>query len=135
MRADDTSRVYLTPPISSKGVWFEGLCLVYCRNCAGFTSMCLLKCGFISMVIVIVLSDALLASLIVQLEPGQVLPPAEKLKGKILIKDKLMRKKGESTSNFSSLQRGASVNMDSITEEAKKQVSDGTESPLSTVTG
>ena len=64
-----------------------------------------------------------------------MLPPPEKLKGKILIKDKLMRRKGESSSNFSTLQRGASMTMEAISEEGKKQSSEGTESPLPTVPG
>ena len=60
------------------------------------------------------------------------LPPPEKLKNKILIKDKLMRKKGES---MSTLQRGASLNMDPTDESSKKTFSDGTDSPLTTVQG
>ena len=65
------------------------------------------------------------------------MPPLERLKGKILIKDKLIRKKGESSSNFSTLQRGSSMTMDAIQEEVckKQQASDGAESPLSTVAG
>lgn len=70
-----------------------------------------------------------------QLEPGVALPPPEKLKRKIIIKDKLMRKKGESTSNFGTLQRGASINIESISEEGKKPPSEGTESPLPTLNG
>lgn len=64
-----------------------------------------------------------------------MLPPAERLKGKILIKDKLMRRKGESSANFNTLTRGASLNMEAIPEEPKKQTSDEAESPLPTVTG
>ena len=70
-----------------------------------------------------------------QLEPGHVLPPAERLKGKILIKDKLLRKKGESTANFNTLTRGSSMNMEAIPEEPKKSISDGADSPMATVTG
>ena len=64
-----------------------------------------------------------------------MLPPPEKLKKKILIKDKLMRRKGESTSNFGSLQRGASMNMETISEEVKKPAAEGAESSMPTVTG
>ena len=58
------------------------------------------------------------------------LPPPEKLKGKILIKDKLIRKKGET----GTLQRGASINLDSMQEEPKKG-GDVTDSPLPSVPG
>lgn len=69
------------------------------------------------------------------MEPGVSLPPPEKLKNKIIIKDKLMRKKGESVSNFGTLTRGASINIESISEDDKKPPSEGTESPLPTLNG
>ncbi len=68
------------------------------------------------------------------------LPPPEKLKYKIIIKDKLIRKKGESSATFGTLPRGASINLDSIEEEPsdrkKSMISEGTpDSPLPTLSG
>jgi len=67
------------------------------------------------------------------------LPPPEKLKYKILIKDKLIRKKGESSAAFGTLPRGASINLDSIEEEGpadkKKAGEGGPESPLPALSG
>ena len=68
------------------------------------------------------------------------LPPPEKLKYKILIKDKLIRKKGESSTAFGTLPRGASINLDSIEEEGpppekKKAPEGGADSPLPALSG
>ena len=68
------------------------------------------------------------------------LPPPEKLKYKILIKDKLIRKKGESTATLGTLGRGTSINLDSIEEEhtdRKKSMAaeGGADSPLPALSG
>ena len=66
-----------------------------------------------------------------QLEAGIALPPPEKLKFKILIKDKLIRKKGDGALG-GTLMRGANLNLDGISEDSlkKKGSLDGTESCL-----